>query len=184
MAVAILRAGEQPAAGGTLCLAGDCGNCLAQVDGVAYMRTCQVPARPGLPVIRHPAVEMPPLPVAASPDLTAPPVGREVTVPRAETDVAIIGGSASGVAARAAAERAGRAVLLMDAAAGDEVVAIYAGPVIVVRTPTGMLHVHPAEIVVATGAAEIHPVCPGNEAYGRDHGPGGSRTEAALRLLP
>ncbi len=29
-----------------------------------------------------------------------------------------------------------------------------------------MLHVHPHEIVVATGAAEIHPVCPGNRLAG------------------
>ena len=33
--------------------------------------------------------------------------------------------------------------------------------------PTGMLHVRPHEIVVATGAAEIlHPVCPGNRLTG------------------
>ena len=41
-------AGEAPGRGGTLCLAGDCGNCLAEVDGVAYVRTCQTAARPGL----------------------------------------------------------------------------------------------------------------------------------------
>ena len=35
VAIAILRTGEVPGRGGTLCLAGDCGNCLAQVDGVA-----------------------------------------------------------------------------------------------------------------------------------------------------
>ena len=44
VAVAILRAGEQPKYGGTLCLAGDCGNCVAEVDGIAYVRTCQRPA--------------------------------------------------------------------------------------------------------------------------------------------
>ena len=53
-------------------------------------------------------------------------------------------------------------MLVLDAGAGDEVVAIYAGPMVVVRTPTGMLHVHAEAIVVATGAAEIHPVCPGS----------------------
>ena len=56
--------------------------------------------------------------------------------------------------------------MLLDAAAGDEVVAIYPGPTIVVRTPGAMLHIHPHEIVVATGAAEIQPVCPGNELAG------------------
>jgi glycine cleavage system aminomethyltransferase T len=166
VAVAILRAGEQPAGGGTLCLAGDCGNCLAGVDGVAYMRTCQVAARPGLSVSRHPVAGLPPLPVVAGTDLTTPPVEREVAARSVETDVAIVGGGASGAAARAAAERDGRAAMLLDAAAGDEVVAIYAGPTIVVRTPTSMLHVHAREIVVATGAADLHPVCPGNGLAG------------------
>ncbi len=41
VAVAILRGGEVPGRGGTLCLAGDCGNCLAEIDGVAYVRSCQ-----------------------------------------------------------------------------------------------------------------------------------------------
>jgi glycine cleavage system aminomethyltransferase T len=166
VAVAILRDGEVPGRGGTLCLAGDCGNCLAQVDGIAYMRTCQVAARPGLPVVRHPAVEMPPLPVVASQDLTAPPIAREVSVRRVEIDVAIIGGGASGTVAHATATATGRSALLLDAASGDEVVAIYAGPTIVARTPGGMLHVHPGEIIVATGAAELQPVCPGNELAG------------------
>ncbi|MEA2630038.1 MAG: 2Fe-2S iron-sulfur cluster binding domain, partial [Chloroflexota bacterium] len=62
VALAILRAGEQPAQGGTLCLAGDCGNCLATVDGVAYVRTCQVAAVPGRTVVRHPRVDVPPRP--------------------------------------------------------------------------------------------------------------------------
>ena len=48
-----------PGRGGTLCLAGDCGNCLATVDGVAYVRTCQVAARPGLAVVRHPVDGLP-----------------------------------------------------------------------------------------------------------------------------
>ena len=85
---------------------------------------------------------------------------------RAEVDVAVVGGGSAGLAAAAAATAAGRTVLVLDAAAGDEVVGIYAGPMIIVRTPTGMLHVHAHEIVVATGAAEIHPVCPGNELAG------------------
>ena len=54
VAVAILRAGEVPGRGGTLCLAGDCGNCLAEVDGVAYVRTCQTAARPGMAVVAAP----------------------------------------------------------------------------------------------------------------------------------
>jgi glycine cleavage system aminomethyltransferase T len=166
VAVAILRRGEAPAHGGTLCLAGDCGNCLAQVDGVAYVRTCQTAARPGLRVVRHPAVGMPPLPAAPALDITAAPAAKAIELRRTEVDVAVIGGGASGLAAAAAADRAGKSVRVLDAAAGEEVVAIYAGPTVIVRTPTGMLHVHAEEIVVATGAAEIHPVCPGNRLVG------------------
>src|SRR6185295_18428888 len=75
VAMAILRTGETPAGGGTLCLAGDCGNCLAQVDGIAYVRTCQQEAYPGLVVRRHPPVEMPPLPVVAASSVTSSPAG-------------------------------------------------------------------------------------------------------------
>ena len=109
---------------------------------------------------------MPALPVVAATDLTATPLPAATELHHLEVDVAVIGGGSSGRAAAADAERAGRTVRVLDAGAGEEVVAIYAGPMIVVRTPGGMLHVHPHEIVVATGAAEIHPVCPGNRLAG------------------
>jgi glycine cleavage system aminomethyltransferase T len=166
IAIAILRAGERLGPGGTLCLAGDCGNCLVQVDGVAYVRSCQAAPRPGLVVERHPHVDMPPLPVVTDPDLSVAPPGREVPVRRIETDLVVIGGGSSGKAARTRGKRVGREVVLLDAGAGDEVVAIYAGPMVLVRTPTGMLHVQAQQIVVATGTAEIHPVCPGNQLEG------------------
>jgi glycine cleavage system aminomethyltransferase T len=166
VAVAVLRAGEVPGRGGTLCLAGDCGNCLAQVDGIAYVRTCQTAARPGSRVARHPVGAMPPLPVVATADPTSTPLPAAVKLHHLEVDVAIVGGGSSGRAAAADAERAEHSVLVLDAHTGDEVVAIYAGPMIVVRTLAGMLHVHPHEIVIATGAAEIHPVCPGNRLAG------------------
>ena len=60
----------------------------------------------------------------------------------------------------------GKDVLVLEAADGNEVMAIYAGPTIVARTPHGMLHVHAHEVIVATGAAEVHPVCPGNDLAG------------------
>jgi glycine cleavage system aminomethyltransferase T len=166
VAIAMIRAGETPAAGGTLCLAGDCGNCLAQVGGITYVRTCQVPASPGLSVVRHPREGMPPLPIRAWDDLTAQPATRAVEVRRVDADVAVIGGGRSGQEARESAARAGRSVVLLDASAGDEVVAVYSGPTIIVRTHAGMLHVHAPEIVVATGTAELHPVCPGNRLAG------------------
>ncbi len=159
VAVAVVRAGEHPLHGGTLCLAGDCGNCVAEVDGIAYVRTCLTPARADLEVRRHPAAGPPPW---------RPPTERErhVSVRREEADLAVIGGGASGRAAAADAEASGRAVILLDAADGSEVVAVYAGPTVIARTPEGMLHVRAREVVVATGAAEIHPVCAGNRLAG------------------
>lgn len=166
VALAILRAGETPAGGGTLCLAGDCGNCVARVDGVAYVRTCQQRAYAGLRVERHPADGPPPLPVVTGADVTASPIGPDHGVLRAEVDVAVIGGGRSGLAAAEAAEAAGERVLVLDAEAGDEVVAIHAGPTVLVRTPTVMLHVQARDIVIATGAAEIQPVAPGTDLEG------------------
>jgi glycine cleavage system aminomethyltransferase T len=166
VAIAILRAGETPAGGGTLCLTGDCGNCLAQVAGIAYVRTCQQAALPGLEVTRHPRDGLPPLPVVAGLPATASRSRPDMEVMRAEIDVAVIGGGESGRLAAATAERAGKRVLILDAEQGDEVMGIYPGPLVVVRTPSLMLHVYPAEIIVATGAAELHPVAPGNDLEG------------------
>ncbi len=159
VAVAIVRAGGHPRQGGTLCLAGDCGNCVAEVDGIAYVRTCQTPARDGLNVARHPTSGAP-----AWHD-HAPP-SRPIAVRRADTDLAVVGAGRSGRVAAAEAEAAGRAVTLLDAGRGDEVVAIYAGPTLIVRTPNVMLHLRAREIVVATGAAEVQPVCPGSRLTG------------------
>ena len=161
VAVAIVRSGEVPGHGGALCLAGDCGNCLATVDGVAYVRTCQVSALPGTVVVRHPAVGKPVLPSTDLRDLTRVPLAGDVVVRRAHAKTAVIGGGSSG---RAAA--AGRDVIVLDAADGAEVMAIYPGPSIVVREPNGMLHLRADDVVVATGSAEIHPICPGNDLAG------------------
>ena len=156
VAVAIVRAGEVPGHGGCLCLAGDCGNCLAEVDGVAYVRTCQVAARPGTVVRRHPAAAKPTLPVVDAGDLTRTPLGGEIAVRREHATVAVIG---AGDLARAGAT-------VLDAAEGIEVMAIYPGPSIVAREPGGMLHVTADEVLVATGAAELQPVCPGSDLAG------------------
>jgi glycine cleavage system aminomethyltransferase T len=157
VAIAIVRAGEVPARGGALCLAGDCGNCLATVDGVAYVRTCQVSARPGTVVERHPAEGKPPLPTVDLGDLARVPGGEEIAVRRAHAAVAVVGGGSAG---RASA--ADRDATILDAADGIDVVGIYPGPAIVAREHAGMLHLEADEIVVATGSAEIQPVCPGS----------------------
>ena len=158
--VAMLRAGLHPTGGGCLCLGGDCPHCLATVDGIAYVRTCQTRARPGLIVESFPKDGDPPLPVAVA---HAPAVAAR----NIHCDVVVIGQGAAGRAACAAAQQAGSQVVTLDAAAGEEVIGIYAGPLVVARTDSGMLHLHPrAEIIVATGAAEIQPVAPGNELAG------------------
>ncbi|MDP9318208.1 MAG: 2Fe-2S iron-sulfur cluster-binding protein, partial [Actinomycetota bacterium] len=224
VAIAILRTVEVPGYDGILCLAGDCGNCLAEVDGIAYVRTCQIAARRGLVVTRHLPDGLPSLPGAAaeprsaiagheiampappalaaldqiaalvrtlashrrsaaspprheaknSQKSTAPEPPATATMPdvgvvevsRADVDVAVVGGGPSGREAAAAEERKGRSVLVLDAGEGNEVVAIYAGPLVVARTPTGMLHVQARRVVVATGAAEIHAVAPGSHLSG------------------
>ena len=134
----------------------DCGNCLAEVDGVAYVRTCQVAARPGTVVRRHPREGKPRLPVVDLNDVGRSPVGSEVAVRRAQAERVVIG-SAEGFSA---------ATTVLDAAAGIEVVGIYPGPAIVAREPGGMLHLTADEIVVATGAAELQPVCEGSDLAG------------------
>jgi len=91
---------------------------------------------------------------------------RHVTVLREEADLAVIGGGQSGRAAAAEAKAQGRAVMILDAADGTEVVAVYAGPTVIARTLAGMLHLRAREVVVATGAAEIQPVCAGNRLAG------------------
>jgi hypothetical protein len=148
VAVAIVRSGGWPSSGGTLCLAGDCGNCLVGVDGIAYVRSCQVPARAELEVRRHPADGKPILPT--------PSDARPVPVAREHVNSVVIGGGDASVDAE----------LVLDSTDGTEVVAIYPGPAVVARTPAGMLHVQAEEVVVATGTAEIQPVVQGNRLAG------------------
>jgi glycine cleavage system T protein len=159
VAVAVLRGREHPGRGGPLCLAGDCGNCVAEVDGIAYVRTCQTPAHPDLEVRRHPADAAP----AWHEGGGAAPT---IEVRREDADLVVVGAGRSGTAAAAEAKRAGRQVTVLDAGQGTEVVAIYAGPTVIARTSEGMLHLRAREVAVATGAAEIQPVCPGSDLGG------------------
>ncbi len=155
VAVAVMRAGEHPLYGGTLCLAGDCGNCVAEVDGIAWVRTCLTPAGEDVAVNRHPSKGAPPW---------HPPAeqARHIRARHEEADVAVIGGGRSGRAAAGEAGTAGRKTTRLNSGDGSDVVAIYAGPTIIARTTDGMLHLRAKEVVLATGAAEIQPVCPGN----------------------
>ena len=159
VAVAIVRSGAWPSPGGTLCLAGDCGNCLVEIDGVAYVRSCQVAARPGLDVLRHPAQGKPTLPVLNG----LPP---EIPVLRLKVDVVVIGGGDAGRRAAADAEVAARSVALLEASDGLEAMGVYPGPAVVARGPDSLFHIEAGEVVVATGTTEIQPVAPGNRLAG------------------
>ena len=103
----------------------------------------------------------PPLPVAPEPDLAVDAGGVAIDVVVVEVGGR---GGAAGAAADAAREPGRRPS--STPATGDEVVGIYPGPTVIARTPTRMLHVDADEMVVATGAAEIQPVCPGNDLAG------------------
>ncbi|MCB9099584.1 MAG: (2Fe-2S)-binding protein [Anaerolineales bacterium] len=158
--VAMLRADLHPTGGGCLCLGGDCPHCLATVDGVAYVRTCQVAAKPGQVVERQHQAGYPPLPETHRP-------GPTVIARNRHCDVVVIGAGEAGRAAAVEAEAAGKQVLVLEAKDGQEVVGIYHGPLVVARTNEGMLHVHAREeVIVATGAAEIQPVAPGSDLAG------------------
>jgi glycine cleavage system aminomethyltransferase T/bacterioferritin-associated ferredoxin len=156
--IALLKAGLHPTGGGCLCLAGDCPYCIATVDGVSYVRTCQVPAATGMVVIPHPRGGEPPLPENGRHD--------DVRVESVFCDIVVVGQGESGVAAADAATAAGRRVVTLEARRGEEAIGIYAGPIVVARTRTGMLHIHCQEVVVATGAVEEQPVVPGSHLAG------------------
>ncbi len=158
--IALLRAGISPTGGGPICGGGDCANCLATVDGVSYVRTCQVAAKPASMVVRHHLIDNPPIEDRDT-------MGPEVPAFNKHADVVVIGQGESGREAAAAAQANGQSVITLDVSAGQEAVGIYAGPLVVVRTDAGMWHIHVRdEVVVATGAAEIQPVVPGSHLQG------------------
>ena len=153
--VQLLREGRHPTGGGVLCTTGDCMNCVVRADGVDYVRSCQVPVESVVDVELHPADGPPPLPPTPQPAAAVP-------VRHVHHDVVVVGGGPSGQAAAAAEDD----VVVFDAGDGEEVVGIFPGPLVVVRTAAGMVHAHAQRVIVATGAAPILPVCPGNDLAG------------------
>ena len=158
--VAFQRAGIHPTGGGCLCLAGDCPHCIATIDGISYVRTCQVLARTGMVIENHPPDGAP---LMSMDDWQEPGViARNIYC-----DVVVIGMGKSGQKVASEFAHKDKQIVTLDAQAGQEVVGIYPGHLVVARTEDGMLHVHPREeIIVASGAAEIHPVVPGNHLAG------------------
>ena len=87
--VTMLKADTPPTQGGCLCMGGDCPHCLATVDGVSYIRTCQVHPYPGMIVERDHHQQYggkyPPL------HLDVPVQAEPVTVRNLHCDVVVIG---------------------------------------------------------------------------------------------
>ncbi|MFP3913386.1 MAG: glycine cleavage T C-terminal barrel domain-containing protein [Actinomycetota bacterium] len=153
---ALARAGRWP--GGCLCLQGDCPHCLATIDGVAYRRMCRTGVRPGMVVAPFPVSEPPELPDSRS-------QGSARHLHRS-SDVVVIGGGSDG---REEAERlrtAGRHVEMLDETGGQEVLAVYPGPEVVMREEDAVVRLRASQVVVATGRTEIQPVAPGNHLAG------------------
>ncbi len=162
--VAMLRTGLHPTGGGCLCLGGDCPNCLVTVDGVAYTRCCQVPARDGM-VVRRDLLGGEEPTLLPDESLSA---GKAAPVRHVHCDTVVIGKGDSGREAAREARNADLSVVTLDARDGQHVTGVYPGPLVVASDQAGrVLHVHPRrEIVVATGAAEIQPVVPGSDLEG------------------
>ena len=157
IAIALLRAGIHPTGGGCICLEGDCPHCLATVDGVSYLRACQIRARAGAVVVSHPRVGAPPLPCNGH---------DRVSSTTHFVDLVVVGQGESGRLAAEDATKAGRVVIAVDANDGAEAIGVYGGPTLVVRTPPGMMTIHATQVVVATGASQEQPVCPGSDLAG------------------
>ena len=104
-------------------------------------------AAPGMVVKRHPN--------GSHPSAMGPEHHVDVEVRHRSADHLVIGNGPSGQAAAAAARNDGSDVLVLDAHEGNEVVAVFDGPTVIVRTPTGVEHFHAHHITLATGAAEV-----------------------------
>lgn len=156
----MLRRGAWPSAGGALCGEGDCANCLATVDGIAYVRTCQTAHRPDAHITPY---EGP----AKLPPLESVGERAAVTSRTIHCDVVVIGQGPAGREAADASRAAGHDVVTLDSRDGQSAIGIYPGPLVVARTDAGTWNLYPrVEIIVATGAAETQPVVPGNDLIG------------------
>ena len=153
---AVVRNGRFPT--GCLCVGGDCPNCLATIDGIAYVRMCQTPATPGLVVAPFGADDRPELP-----DRSSAPTAPHRTL---HVDTVVIGAGDAGTAEAARLHRRGHDVVVLEVADGAEALGIYPGPEVVARIEGAIVRMRCTEVVVATGATEIHPVVPGSRLRG------------------
>jgi sarcosine oxidase subunit alpha len=105
--------------------------------------------------------------LAAPINPVASPSHTTTIVRREHADVVVIGAGDSGTLAAEAERSLGRTVTVLAGELGHDVVGVYPGPVVIVRQASGeMLHLHAHDVIIATGAAELHPVCDGNMLRG------------------
>jgi glycine cleavage system aminomethyltransferase T len=119
---------------------------------------CQTPVRDGMAVSTYPVEVHPPLPDIGS--------QQRVSHRIQHTEVVVIGGGRAGQAEVRRLAEEGRAHVLLEARDGREALAIYDGPVVVARVEAEIVEFHAEEVLVATGAADIHPAVPGNRLRG------------------
>jgi sarcosine oxidase, subunit alpha len=103
---------------------------------------------------------------------------RSVPARHVHCDVLVVGAGAAGRASAASAAARGERVVLCDEGVvadapsgvqifeGHAAIGLYEGPMVPLASDAGLTQVHPGRIVVATGAAEVHPVFPGNDLPG------------------
>ena len=81
----------------------------------------------------------------------------------------------------AARARASEAITVLER---TPAIGIYEGPLVVLNEPSFLHLVHPQEVVVATGAVELHGVFPGNDLPGVWLGRGAARLAGVHGVLP
>ena len=155
------RAGRRaPAHGGCLCLAGDCGTVWRR--STAWPTCAPARRRPAGLVVQRPRRSAP---RPSCHGATGSPHPREAVKGQRACDAIVIGaGGAGGRRRRAPAGGGGR-----DRAGcprGRRGGRVLPGPTVVVRTTGTVVARRADEVGVATGAAEIQPVCPGNRLRG------------------
>jgi len=194
---------------GMYCGRGICSSCVAQVDGLPSLRTCQVHAHQGAKVesqhvmgtAKHDllqafdwlfptAMDHHHLMTASSTlNRVAGAMARQlagagrlpeaVPVVREEpeqlgVDVAVIGAGAAGCVVAAIAEKAGLEVVLFDYDPGvkadqvrtGHVVGYYDDKTLLAVENSRQVRIHARAIVLASGALELRPHCPGNDLPG------------------
>jgi sarcosine oxidase subunit alpha len=190
VAAALYRAGVRVFRRGLLCYGGNCDNCELTIDGVPNSKSCITPARADQSV--------------GSPSLVELPLAAEESYAYEHhfTDVAVIGGGRSGVAAALEQARQGHRVYLVEREATlggnlryssvsiDEpeeptltvlknatCFGLYEGNLLGIQQGNTLIHLRAERVIIATGAYETAVV------FDNNHLPGVMLSTGVERLL-